>query len=52
LPGWPGISVDYYTRLEQSRRPRPSPDVPVGILHLLDQLPDAPAFVIAAVRSS
>jgi transcriptional regulator with XRE-family HTH domain len=79
-----GISVDYYTRLEQSRGPRPSrqvltalaralrladderdhlfhlagevpgpaagpsPDVPVGILHLLDQLPDAPAFVIDA----
>lgn len=77
-----GISVDYYTRLEQSRGPRPSrqvltalaralrlaaderdhlfhlagevpgppagpsPDVPVGILHLLDQLDDSPAFVI------
>jgi transcriptional regulator with XRE-family HTH domain len=79
-----GISVDYYTRLEQSRGPRPSrqvltalgralrladderhhlfhlagevpgppagpsPDVPVGILHLLDRLDDAAAFVIDA----
>jgi transcriptional regulator with XRE-family HTH domain len=79
-----GISVDYYTRLEQARGPRPSrqvltalaralrladdernhlfhlageipgppagpsPDVPVGILHLLDRLDDAPAFVLDA----
>jgi transcriptional regulator with XRE-family HTH domain len=79
-----GISVDYYTRLEQARGPHPSrqvltalgralrladderhhlfhlagevpgpppgpsPDVPVGILHLLDRLDDAAAFVIDA----
>ena len=79
-----GISVDYYTRLEQARGPRPSrqvlaalaralrlydderaylyqlageqpsppsgpsPDVPPGILHLLDRLDDTPAFVIDA----
>ncbi|GIG05001.1 transcriptional regulator [Catellatospora coxensis] len=77
-----GISVDYYTRLEQARGPRPSrqvlsalaralrlsdderahlyhlagelpapptgpsPDVPAGILHLLDRLDDTPAYVI------
>jgi transcriptional regulator with XRE-family HTH domain len=77
-----GISVDYYTRLEQRRGPRPSRqvlsalaralrladderdhlfrlagevpappdrpsrDVPVGILHLLDRLDDAAAFVL------
>jgi transcriptional regulator with XRE-family HTH domain len=79
-----GISVDYYTRLEQARGPRPSrqvlaalaralrlydaerahlyhlagevpapptgpsPDVPAGILHLLDRLDDTPAYVIDA----
>jgi transcriptional regulator with XRE-family HTH domain len=79
-----GISVDYYTRLEQARGPRPSrqvlsalaralrlydderaylyqlageqpspptgpsPDVPPGVLHLLDRLDDTPAFVIDA----
>ncbi|HYN94386.1 MAG TPA: helix-turn-helix transcriptional regulator, partial [Pilimelia sp.] len=79
-----GISVDYYTRLEQARGPHPSrqvlealaralrldgdershlhhlageapapptgpsPDVPDGILHLLDRLEDVPAFVVDA----
>ena len=79
-----GISVDYYTRLEQARGPHPSRqvlaalaralrlaederqhlyhlagevpgplggpsrDVPIGILHLLDRLDDAPAFVLDA----
>ncbi|GIH18056.1 helix-turn-helix transcriptional regulator [Rugosimonospora africana] len=79
-----GISVDYYSRLEQARGPRPSrqvlgalaralrlydaerahlyhlagevpvpptgpsPDVPAGILHLLDRLDDTPAYVIDA----
>jgi len=79
-----GISVDYYTRLEQARGPRPSrqvlsalaralrlyeaeraylyhlvgeepappggpsPDVPAGVLHLLDRLDDTPAYVIDA----
>jgi transcriptional regulator with XRE-family HTH domain len=84
VAGLAGISVDYYTRLEQARGPRPSrqvltalaralrladdernhlfhlagevpgppagpsPDVPIGILHLLDRLDDAPAFVLDA----
>jgi transcriptional regulator with XRE-family HTH domain len=84
VAGLAGISVDYYTRLEQARSsrpsrqvltalaralrladderdhlfnlagevpgppPGPSPDVPVGIMHLLDRLDDAPAFVMDA----
>jgi transcriptional regulator with XRE-family HTH domain len=79
-----GMSVDYYTRLEQARGPHPSrqvlaslaralrlsdderahlyhlagevpapptgpsPDVPPGILHLLDRLDDTPANVLDA----
>jgi transcriptional regulator with XRE-family HTH domain len=84
VAGLAGISVDYYTRLEQARGPRPSrqvlsalaralrlyeaeraylyhlagevpapptgpsPDVPAGVLHLLDRLDDTPAYVIDA----
>jgi transcriptional regulator with XRE-family HTH domain len=79
-----GISVDYYTRLEQGRGPHPSrqvlsalaralrldgderahlhhlageppapptgpsPDVPAGVLRLLDVLTDTPAYVVDA----
>jgi transcriptional regulator with XRE-family HTH domain len=82
VAGLAGISVDYYSRLEQARGPRPSrqvlsalaralrlydaerahlyhlageapaapagpsPDVPAGVLHLLDRLDDTPAYVV------
>lgn len=84
VAGLAGISVDYYSRLEQARGPLPSrqvlsalaralrlydaerahlyhlagevpappsgpsPDVPAGVLHLLDRLDDTPAYVLDA----